>query len=137
MKYRPIIAVDFDGTITKKSTFPLKPTKEDLAPYAVETLKALHNMGCEIILWTCRSGKQIVDALTFCGEVGIPIDYANQPARQCYDSWGNFYESPKIFANYYIDDFNLGGFKGWLDAFNTIMKDPYFLEDDENGKPIS
>jgi hypothetical protein len=128
VRYKPIIAVDFDGTITRRSTFPRKPKKEELADNCIEVLQRLHDAGCEIILWTCRAGKELLDAITFCAEVGIPLDYVNTPTKECYEVWGNLYESRKVFANYYIDDFNLGGFPGWLEAERIIMQDKFFLE---------
>ena len=116
---KKIIAVDFDGTITKKPTFPDAPTPEDIADHCAEVLQRLHKAGCTIILNTCRRGPKLADALRYCKEQSIPLDYVNENASEAicfYDG-----DCRKIFADYYIDDMNLGGFPGWLEAERIIM----------------
>lgn len=113
-----ILAVDFDGTITKKSRFPHKPSAEDISDRCVEVLQGLKKAGCTIILWTCREGKYKEDAVEYCREMGIPIDYVNENCDAIKEAFESC--SPKIFANYYIDDMNIGGFIGW-DAVEEIV----------------
>ena len=93
-----IYAVDFDGTITKENVFPLlgEPNKP-----VIDHIKQLqkHNI---IILWTCRCGKHLDEAIAFCAEVGIRLDYVNKNVPELIEKYGN--DCRKIFADYYIDD---------------------------------
>lgn len=126
-KYRPIIAVDFDGTITKTNNYPFKPTLEDLQDNCVAVLQHCKEHGFIIILWTCREGAFLQDAVDFCKEVGIPIDYVNENCKEVIDSWGS--TSRKIFANYYVDDLNLGGFPGWDYVAGILLEDRIFKKE--------
>ena len=119
MRYPPILAIDFDGTITKDNDFP-KCGK--LMPEVQEVLQELHHKGCKIILWTCRSGQDLANAITWCEAWGIPIDFVNENIPTI--KFGN----PKIFANYYIDDLNLGGFPGWEKVLKIVLQDKYFTK---------
>lgn len=127
--YRPILAVDLDGTITRDNDFPnLGPVKKD----CIEVLQRLKRWGCIIILWTCRDGKYLTDALNYCKHHGIPIDYANENCSEL-----TFPTSRKIFANYYIDDLNLGGPLSWLEVERIVMQHPYIQAQIERGIPCT
>ena len=117
---KKIIAVDFDGTITKVSTFPEMPKPADIADHCAEVLQRLHKTHT-IILYTCRRGEKLGDALRYCRQMGIPIDYANFNTREAIEEYGG--DCRKIFAHYYIDNQNLGGFPGWLEAERIILKE--------------
>jgi hydroxymethylpyrimidine pyrophosphatase-like HAD family hydrolase len=117
--YRPILAVDFDGTITKENRFP---ECGELMPGAQEVLKALHDAGCVIILWTCRTSSTLNDAVAYCKNHGIPIDYVNDNIPEIRGKFAD----PKIFANYYIDDANIGGFIGWNKVKEIVLRHPFF-----------
>ncbi|MCX7748027.1 MAG: hydrolase [Clostridia bacterium] len=115
---KPIIAVDFDGTITKTNKYPLIG---DVQEDCKAVLKDLHNIGCVIILWTCRvSGKGLEEAVAFCRENDIPIDYVNENVP-----WIKEFAAPKIYADYYIDDRNIGGFIGWRKVREIIYDEMY------------
>ena len=91
-----IIAIDFDGTITQKNIFP------DIAPlreHAIETIKNFQAAGHKVVLWTCRYGKSLNEAIQFLLDNGIRMDGYN----------ANIYplESRKIVADVYIDDKNV------------------------------
>ena len=65
MKKYEIIAVDFDGTLCSdcypdigKPNLPL-----------IELLKALKREGCRIVLWTCRCGREL--------EQAVPVSYTH------------------------------------------------------------
>ena len=68
-----IIAVDFDGTIAR-SNYPVIQGEQ---PYAGEVLRQLHQDGHYIIIWTCRCGKPLLDAVNWLLEHGIPFDRVN------------------------------------------------------------
>ena len=116
MKGLPVIvSVDFDGTITQENDYP---TCGALMPKAKEAITALHDKhGCIIILNTCRAGEPLADALEYCKRHGIPIDHVNEQSPQLLEI---FKDTRKVYADYYIDDLNLGGFPGWEEAYWTI-----------------
>lgn len=112
-----IIAVDFDGTICRSAHFP---QIDGEMPYAGETLRRLHADGHYIILWTCRTGGNLIDAVNWLLERGIPFDRVNghNPANAAlYGDAGK-----KVYAHCYIDDRNLGGFPGWPAAYEEITR---------------
>jgi hypothetical protein len=107
MKSRDIIlCIDFDGTIVEHD-FPRvgKPM-----PLAIEVIKELKEAGYVLILWTCREGKFLDDAIMFCLENGLKFDGYNEtpPEHEFRPEGGR-----KAYGDYYIDDRNLGGFPGW------------------------
>jgi hydroxymethylpyrimidine pyrophosphatase-like HAD family hydrolase len=56
-----IIAIDFDGTIVEHRY----PAIGKEMFFAFDTLKALQKDGHLLILWTCRHGKSLEEALDF------------------------------------------------------------------------
>lgn len=107
------IAVDFDGTIVENKY----PNIGKPILFAFETLKMLHKKGHLLILWTCREGEALQQAVDFCKENGI-VFYAvnsNFPEEEIENAI-----SRKIDANIYIDDRNVGGFIGWTAIWNSI-----------------
>lgn len=109
-----IIAVDFDGTIAR-SEFPV--IKGEM-PYAGEVLRRLYTSGHYIILWTCRCGKQLLDAINWLLEHQIPFDRINDhnpENMRLYGEGGN-----KVYAHCYVDDKNIGGFPGWPEVERLI-----------------
>lgn len=92
------IAVDFDGTCV---THEYPEVGRDLG--ATTTLKTLVDNGHKLILLTMRSGKTLEDAKYWFEERGIILYGVNENPSQ--KRWT---ESPKVYANLYIDDANLG-----------------------------
>lgn len=87
-----IIAVDFDGTITKKSCFP---EVGEINPMAIKALKALQKR-YKIALWTCRFGQALEEAVQAVEREGFNFDFIN-----CTDlDRGN----RKIIVDAFIDD---------------------------------
>ena len=68
------IAVDFDGTIV---THKYPEIGEEI-PFAVETLKMLIHDRHKLILWSCREGKLLDDAIQWCRERGVEFYAANR-----------------------------------------------------------
>jgi hypothetical protein len=108
-----IIAIDFDGTIVGNDF----PDIKGLKPHAKETIIKLKNDGHYIIIWTCRGEVSLNEARSFLKKEDIPFDSINQPAP--FELIG-FTPFPKVFADVYVDDKNLGGFPGWLETYNII-----------------
>jgi hypothetical protein len=96
---KPIkIAVDFDGTCV---THAYPEIGKDIG--AVPVLKRLTAVGNRLILNTMRSGKELQDAVDWFKANGIPLYGVNEDPGQ--KEWT---QSPKVFANLYIDDAALG-----------------------------
>lgn len=93
------IAVDFDDTIVKN----VYPNIGDPLPYALDTLRELIRNGHRIILWTMRSGYNLTEAVKFLEKNGIKIYSAN-----CHKTQWKWTSSPKVYADYFIDDRNIG-----------------------------
>jgi len=107
------IAIDFDGTIVEHQ-YP-KIGKEKL--FAFETMKEMQKKGCQLILWTFRTGKELEEAVDFCRKREIEF-YAvnkNYPEEEFNES-----VSRKIDADIYIDDRNLGGIPGWGEIWQIL-----------------
>ena len=116
MQRDKIIAIDFDGTI-KKSTELNEYTELNENTYeAIKFLK--EKMGFKIILWTVRSGEHLDKAKDYLKKHNIDkfIDKYNENIE-------TFSDSPKVYADFYVDDRNVGGFAGWDKVVSTIVTD--------------
>ena len=76
-----IIAVDFDGTLCENRY----PEIGYPMPRAIDSMRRLHEDGHYLILWTCRTGERLKDAINWLLERGIPIDRVNDhcPRKPC------------------------------------------------------
>lgn len=93
-----IIAVDFDGTCVKHA-YPR--IGEDIG--AVPVLKEMVKNGHQLVLNTMRSGKLLDEAVQWFEDNGITLSGANHCPGQT--TWT---QSPKVYAQLYIDDAALG-----------------------------
>ena len=93
-----IIAVDFDGTLCE-GKFP--DIGAPILP-VIEYVKRLRASGNIIILWTCRTGQNLADAVTWCKQQGLTFDYINENVKQNVEQYGG--DTRKINADFYIDD---------------------------------
>ena len=93
-----IIAVDFDGTLCKDCYPKIGEANEGL----IRKLKEMHMQGDRLILWTCRNGEQLEEALLFCLMRGLVFDAVNENLPETVERFGG--DSRKIFADLYIDD---------------------------------
>lgn len=94
-----IIAVDFDGTLSLGDWPGVGPPNKKI----IDALLALQREGDKIILWTCRNGKELADAVEWCREQGIIFDAVNENLPEVLEAWG-WQDTRKIFANEYWDD---------------------------------
>jgi hypothetical protein len=101
-----IIAVDFDGTLCEHC-FPAIGAE---VPKAFAVLKELQAAGHRLILWTMRndgrtdgSGPVLTEAVEWCRERGVEFWALNGNPEQ-----GAWSQSPKAYAQLYIDDAALG-----------------------------
>lgn len=115
-KNKLILAIDFDGTIVEDAYPNIGKPKL----FAFETLKRLQADGHRLILWTYRSGEKLSDAVGFCKENGIEFYAVN---KSFPDEEYNSEKSPKIHADYFIDDRNIGGFIGWGKVYQLLTNE--------------
>lgn len=93
-----IYAFDFDDTLAYTEYPKIIKPREEILNFA----KALKKSGETIILWTCREGQALVDAVNWCKEQGLEFDKVNDNDEERAKMWGNF--NRKIYADFYIDD---------------------------------
>lgn len=93
-----VVAIDFDGTITKKDAYPAKPCMA-IKPIAKWACRQFSRLNIVTVLWTCRN--DIEEAVDLCEQNGIFFDYINE-----YPVRGN---PKKVQADLYIDDKNPAG----------------------------
>lgn len=91
-----VVAVDFDGTITKDNKFPdVIGVLRDGCKEAIDYIRKNN----KVILWTCRSGQYLDEAVEFLKANGIEVDGINADVYAKTDR--------KIMADIYIDDKNI------------------------------
>lgn len=88
-----IIAVDFDETLKING-------EPNTALFA--RLINVQRGGAILILWTCRAGDSLHEAVQYCAERGLRFNCIND---NCADTVRKFgYNPRKVFADVYIDD---------------------------------
>lgn len=95
-----IIAVDFDGTLCENKWPEIGEPNVVLIAY----LKERQVAGDKLVLWTCRVGEILKNAIDWSTEQGIIFDAVNENLQEVLEWVGG--DSRKIFANEYIDDRN-------------------------------
>lgn len=118
---RPILAVDFDGTIRQGKRYDSKNKR--LMPYCKKNIENLYYNGCRLIVWTCRN-EESLDFVREVLRVNDILQYFEQINENIEEL--QHWNTRKIYADYYIDDLNLGGFPGWLKVHEIVMQDEYF-----------
>jgi hypothetical protein len=95
---RPIIAVDFDGTLCEAQWpgigAPIWPM--------IRYIKARKEEGARLILWTCRCGDELQEAVDWARAHGIEFEAVNANLPDMIALFEG--DSRKIFAHEYIDD---------------------------------
>lgn len=94
----PVLAVDFDGTLVQ-NRFPLIGEVNKTVWDAV--IQAQKN-GYKLILWSCRNGDALHDAVEFCSKKGLHFDAINDNIDEVKVMYGG--DTRKVFADMYIDD---------------------------------
>lgn len=115
----PIIAIDFDGTISIGNGYP-DPHNGDIRPYAKEVINFLYDVGVKIVIWTNRKNiphTEVKDKLLmkqWLDDMGIKYHTVNDSTH-----FAPFkYYGRKLYATMFVDD---RGF-GWKET-PTIMLD--------------
>ena len=94
-----VIAVDFDGTLCESKWPEIGEPKE----WLINHLRwNQHYKGDKIILWTCRSGELLDNAVNWAGQHGLHFDAINDNVQERIDKYGD--NTRKVSADLYIDD---------------------------------
>ena len=101
---KTIIAVDFDGTLCINEYPRIGAPMETM----IDFLKLVHGRhdpnACKIVLWTCRTGGLLAEAVEWCETMGLKFDAVNENLPEIVEEFGG--DSRKIYADVYIDDRN-------------------------------
>lgn len=106
-----IIAVDFDDTLFQY--VPPPPGVQDYSgrPGSIglpnlqllQELRIARISGTKLILWTCREGAALDEAVAACRSYGLEFDSVNQNLpHMCPE--GQWPDSRKVVADLYLDD---------------------------------
>lgn len=90
-----IIAVDYDGTLEIDGTMNM---------LLIRRLKKEQRRSSVVILWTCRAGNRLNEALIRLKQSGFTPNYVNQNTPETIKTLG--YDPRKVLADIYIDDKN-------------------------------
>ncbi|MCM1509035.1 MAG: hypothetical protein NC177_18145, partial [Ruminococcus flavefaciens] len=95
---RRAIAVDFDGCICTNEYPKIG------IPYqkVIDAIKDEQERGSGIILWTCREGRLLEEALNACKEWGLKFDAVNDSLSDWKKAFGT--DPRKVGASEYWDD---------------------------------
>ena len=119
-----VIAVDFDGCL-HSGQWPCIG-KENWQ--AINELIRRKAEGDKVILWTCRAGKKLDEAVMWCKNRGLKFDAVNENLPEFIRIFGG--DCRKVFANEYWDDRSVPviaghtqvkqGPSGWI----VVIKEP-------------
>ena len=93
-----IFAMDFDGTLCENAWPYIGEPHSDM----IEWAKKLRKDGHRLILWTCRCGMALVDAIVWCADHGLFFDAVNDNLEEHKRRFGG--NTRKVLADYYVDD---------------------------------
>jgi hydroxymethylpyrimidine pyrophosphatase-like HAD family hydrolase len=89
-----IIALDYDGCIVDKYGYPILKN--------VFAIRKEIEKGTKVILWTCRCGDKLDEAIRFCDSLNISLSAINENLLEIRKYYNN--NSRKIYADEYWDD---------------------------------
>lgn len=91
------LAIDFDGTLCN-SSYP--KLGEEIAPIC-NFIRSIMDLDFNLILYTCRHGDNLDDAIVWCAEHDIYFDYVNENPKDRVLLWG---DCAKLSYDLLIDD---------------------------------
>ena len=101
-----ILSVDYDNTLFEGSYPDKGKPKTDV----INKVKEFEKHNAEIVLWTCREGKTLDEAVKRCKQEGLVFDAVNSnaPSQLKYMAKrrkeGEIFATRKIYADFYLDD---------------------------------
>mgnify|MGYP000218945861 CR=1 FL=1 len=98
VKMQKAIAIDFDGCLCTNEY----PNIGKPILHIIDEAKKQQAKGAGLILWTCRQGKELEEAVAACERWGLHFDAVNENLP----SWKEFFrnDTRKVGANEYWDD---------------------------------
>lgn len=96
-----IYAVDFDGTLCVEKYPGIGEARQNV----IDFCKQKKAEGHKLILWTCRCGEYLEQAIKWCEEQELIFDAVNENLPERIAEYGG--DCRKISADYYIDDKNI------------------------------
>ena len=100
IKLPKIAAIDFDGTLVEDKFPEIGKPNQPMIDYC----KSLKKDGTKIILWTCRNGEKLTEAVEFCKQQGLVFDAVNENLPEVQTMFNG--DTRKVYADKYIDDKN-------------------------------
>lgn len=98
------VGCDFDATLSMiENQYPVCGEPSE----GFDVLKEFQAVGGKVILWTCRTGKDLEMAVEFCKEQGLTPDSVNQHLPEqivTAEKMGIEISPKKIYCHMYIDD---------------------------------
>lgn len=98
MGMRKTIAIDFDGCLCECAWPGIGEPHMNIINAAIDEQKN----GAALILWTCRSGELLEEAVAWCEAHGLRFDAVNENLKERLEFYGS--ESRKVSADEYWDD---------------------------------
>ena len=91
------IAVDFDQTLADTDATKIYSSNTELINYLIDR----RNNGDKVILWTCREGSRLDQAVEWCKQQGLELDAVNDnlPGLKLFGL-----NPRKVAVDLYIDD---------------------------------
>lgn len=104
-----IILLDFDNTI-----LPYNDVERNLCNKVFESVLEAQKLGTHLILYTCRDGRDLDNAIDYCGKRGLYFDDVN-PQTPSFEGL-----SIKPLCNIMLDD--RAGLMASLEVLNDAIK---------------
>lgn len=111
------IAVDFDGTLHMGAY----PSIGDMRPGAKEYMQKLKEDGHYLIIWTCREGDVLLEAINWLLSQDIPFDRVNDHEPENKAKYGG--TTRKVSADLYVDDKQVGELPTWEEIYRYVLKE--------------
>lgn len=93
-----VIAIDYDETLALNSW----PGIGEPNWTVINRAKIARASGAKLILWTCRSGEKLAEAVEACRKWGLEFDAVNDNTQELKELWND--NPRKIAADVYVDD---------------------------------
>ncbi len=93
-----VIAVDFDGCLCANRWPDIGKANNQ----AIRELIFLREQGVKLILWTCRTGTLLNEAVAWCSRHGLVFDTINESLPEHVAKYGG--DTRKVHADAYWDD---------------------------------
>lgn len=123
-----IICIDFDNTLVEELPSFDPNNVGEILPGAKEGVDRLRELGYKIIIFTVRENKEVVKKALVAN--GIQFDVINERIA-------TFSNSPKPYADYYIDDRGLRFQGDWNSIVEFIQQNDAFQNNpDNNDEPL-